>query len=142
MCVKSLQLCLTLCDPMECSLPGSSVHGILQEHWSGLPCSHQGIFLTQRSNQGLLSLLHWQAQAYAIRQFSENWNWLINHQKICLALLITDNHRYAMKTTMRCYCQVLTSVWRDGCSHKLLVRKTNWVIFQESRIYEIYALNT
>ena len=22
------QLCLTLCDPMDCSLPGSSVHGI------------------------------------------------------------------------------------------------------------------
>ena len=25
---KSLQLCLTLCDPMDCSQPGSSVHGI------------------------------------------------------------------------------------------------------------------
>ena len=24
------QLCLTLCDPMDCNLPGSSVHGILQ----------------------------------------------------------------------------------------------------------------
>ena len=24
------QLCLTLCDPMYCSLPGSSVHGIFQ----------------------------------------------------------------------------------------------------------------
>ena len=27
---KLLSLCLTLCDPMDCSLPGSSVHGILQ----------------------------------------------------------------------------------------------------------------
>ena len=27
---KSLQSCLTLCDRMDCSLPGSSVHGILQ----------------------------------------------------------------------------------------------------------------
>ena len=27
---KSLQLCLTLCDPIDCSLPGSSVPGILQ----------------------------------------------------------------------------------------------------------------
>ena len=27
---KLLQSCLTLCDPMDCSLPGSSVHGILQ----------------------------------------------------------------------------------------------------------------
>ena len=27
---KSLQSCPTLCDPMDYSLPGSSVHGILQ----------------------------------------------------------------------------------------------------------------
>ena len=27
---KLLQLCLTLCDPMDGSLPGSSVHGIFQ----------------------------------------------------------------------------------------------------------------
>ena len=27
---KSLQLCLTLSDPTDCSLPGSSVHGIFQ----------------------------------------------------------------------------------------------------------------
>ena len=38
-----LQLCLTLCNPMDCSLPGSSVHGILQEeYWSGLPCPPPG----------------------------------------------------------------------------------------------------
>ena len=30
MCAQSLQLCLTLCDSMDCSPPGSSVHGILQ----------------------------------------------------------------------------------------------------------------
>ena len=30
--------CLTLCDPMDCSPPSSSVHGIpRQEHWRGLP---------------------------------------------------------------------------------------------------------
>ena len=28
--VKVTQLCLTLCNPMDCSLPGCSVHGILQ----------------------------------------------------------------------------------------------------------------
>ena len=28
---KSLQLCLTLSDLMDCSLPGSSVHGIFQK---------------------------------------------------------------------------------------------------------------
>ena len=28
--VKSLQSCPTLCKPMDCSLPGSSSHGIFQ----------------------------------------------------------------------------------------------------------------
>ena len=30
MCARYLQLCPTLCDPMDYSPPGSSVHGILQ----------------------------------------------------------------------------------------------------------------
>ena len=30
LCVLSLQSCPTLCNPMDCSPPGSSVHGILQ----------------------------------------------------------------------------------------------------------------
>ena len=29
-CVLDAQSCLTLCDPMDCSPPGFSVHGILQ----------------------------------------------------------------------------------------------------------------
>ena len=36
------QLCLTLCNPMDCSLPGSSVHGILQARilkWFAIPFS-------------------------------------------------------------------------------------------------------
>ena len=32
------QSCPTLSDPMDCSLPGSSIHGIFQkEYWSGVP---------------------------------------------------------------------------------------------------------
>ena len=32
------QLCLTLCNPVDCSAPDSSTHGISrQEYWSGLP---------------------------------------------------------------------------------------------------------
>ena len=35
---KSLQSCPTLSDPMDCSLPGSSIHGIFQaKYWSGVP---------------------------------------------------------------------------------------------------------
>ena len=31
------QLCLTLRDPMDCSLPGSSMGFSRQEYWSGVP---------------------------------------------------------------------------------------------------------
>ena len=34
----SLQLCLTLCDPIDASPPGSPVPGFSRQgHWSGLP---------------------------------------------------------------------------------------------------------
>ena len=42
---KSLQLCPTLCDSMNWSPPGSSIHGMgfsTQEYWSGLPCPPPG----------------------------------------------------------------------------------------------------
>ena len=51
------QSCLTHCSPMDCSLPGFSVHRISrQEYWSGLPFLLQGIFPTQGSNLCLLGL--------------------------------------------------------------------------------------
>ena len=35
---EAAQSCPTLSDPMDCSLPGSSVHGFSrQEYWSGVP---------------------------------------------------------------------------------------------------------
>ena len=35
--------CPALCDPMNCSLPGFSIHGIFrQEYWSGLPFPSPG----------------------------------------------------------------------------------------------------
>ena len=44
LCVLVAQLCLTLCDPMDCSLAGSSVHGILQARileWVVIPFSRR-----------------------------------------------------------------------------------------------------
>ena len=41
---KSLQSCPTRCDPMDCSLPGSSVHGFSRrEYWSGVPLPSHSI---------------------------------------------------------------------------------------------------
>ena len=65
---KLLQLCLTLCDPMDynpmrplCSwdspgkITGVHCHALLQ-----------GIFLTQGSNPHLLRLLHWQVGSLSL----------------------------------------------------------------------------
>ena len=50
------QSCPTLCDPMDCSPPGSSVQGILQARILKWVASSllQGIFPTQGSNASLL----------------------------------------------------------------------------------------
>ena len=55
------QLCLTLCNPMDCSPTAPLSMGFSrQEHWSGLPCPPPGIFQTQGLNLHLSCLLHWQ----------------------------------------------------------------------------------
>ena len=50
------KLCLTLCDPMDCSPPGPSVHGDSPGKNTGVSCHAllYGIFLTQGSNPHLL----------------------------------------------------------------------------------------
>ena len=56
---------LTLCNPMDWSLPGSSVHGISQARlleWVAI-FNSRGVFLTQGLNPSLLHLLHWQVDS-------------------------------------------------------------------------------
>ena len=56
---KSLQSCLTLWDPMDCSPASISVHGILGKN-TGVCCYFliQGFLPTKGSNLHLLRLLH------------------------------------------------------------------------------------
>ena len=52
------QLCLTLSDPMDCSPPGSSVHGIFQARvldWGAIAFSSQGLV---QVNAAMLLLSH------------------------------------------------------------------------------------
>ena len=65
LCGLSLCVCAqlfpTLCDPMDCSLPGCSVHGIFPGKNTGVDCHFlfQVLFLTQELNLSLQHLLHW-----------------------------------------------------------------------------------
>ena len=44
------QLCLTLSDPMDCSLPGSSIYGIFQARvleWGAIAFSDSAVYIEQ-----------------------------------------------------------------------------------------------
>ena len=62
LCAKFLHSCPTLCDPMDCSPSGSSVHGILQARILEMVAISfsRGSSLTQGSN------LDWQLFSYII----------------------------------------------------------------------------
>ena len=66
-CAQSLQSCLTLWDPTDCSPPGSSVHGILQAReleWVAMPSSRGSAPSRDRIGisclaGGFCTLSHW-----------------------------------------------------------------------------------
>ena len=59
-CAKSLQLCLTLCDPMDQSPPSFSVHGIHQARVLEWIAIHSSKGSSQPRDQTWVScLLHW-----------------------------------------------------------------------------------
>ena len=68
LCAQLLKSCPVLCDIMDCSLPGSSVHGVLQLRklgWVAIPgdLSHPGTELSSPTSltlqTGYLLLSHW-----------------------------------------------------------------------------------
>ena len=64
MCVKSLQSCLTLRDTMNCSPPGSPVHGILQARileWVAMPFSRGSSWSRDPNYISYVCLVHWHA---------------------------------------------------------------------------------
>ena len=85
--VKVAQPCLTCCSPMDCSLPGSSVHGILQARiLAWVSCSLlPGIFPIQESNPSLLHcrqiLYHLSHQGSSIQEVQFL---LILHTAVCV----------------------------------------------------------
>ena len=59
-CAKSVLTCLTLWDPMDCSPPGSSVHGILQARileWVAMSFSRQSSQPRDRTHVSYVSYI-------------------------------------------------------------------------------------
>ena len=89
---KLLQSCSTLCDPIDCMAPGSSVLGILQARKNtGVDCYWllQGIFLTQGANPRLLGLLHWQAGSLPLASPGKPRDTTVNKCCVCLLHLMS-----------------------------------------------------
>ena len=69
---KSLQLCPTLCDPADCRLPGSFVHGVFQARILkrvAMPSSSRSLWPKDWNHISLLcllSLLHWQVGSLSL----------------------------------------------------------------------------
>ena len=74
-CCSVSRSCPTLCNPVDCRQPESSVHGILQGENTGVSCHFllQGIFLTQGSNP---CLPQWQADSLPLGACSEHVRWV------------------------------------------------------------------
>ena len=75
---EGAQSCPTLCNPMDCSPPGSSVHGIFQARvleWGAIAFSNQWVqsYILPMCPQWQESMLH------PIFDFSFPWNELTGH---------------------------------------------------------------
>ena len=88
------QSCLTLCDAMDYSLTGSSVHGILQARilkLVAMPFS-RGIFQIQGSNRGLP---HYKQILYHLSHQGSPYAWFCPHK-------IFEEHRKLLQAELGC----------------------------------------
>ena len=71
--------CLTVCSHMDCSPPGSFVHGKFsrQEYWSGLPFPTPGDFSNLESNS---RLLNWQMDSLPMSYLGSPFSMYYIHQ--------------------------------------------------------------
>ena len=80
------QSCLILCNPMDCNLPGSSVHGILQARiLVGCHALLQGIFPIQGSNPGLLNcrqILYCLRHQGSLSMYRYKWSCFSTHSSL------------------------------------------------------------
>ena len=74
-CERSVaQSCPTLWDPMDCSPPGSSVHGILQariQEWVSISYSRGSSPSREQTSTSLTHLAHWQAGSLPLELATE-----------------------------------------------------------------------
>ena len=113
-CARSLQVCLILCGPMDCSPPGSSVQGILQARilewkkkkkrileWVAMPSSRGSSWPRDQTHDSYVSCLdkqvlyHWAAREALkwLKMTPKDWHvWLF--KKISLTCYFSTCWRF------------------------------------------------
>ena len=117
------QLCLTLSNPVDCSLPGFAIHGIFQARvleWSAIAFSGKHHRRAEESEFGIFSFLdcqHW-------------WNWMLkwwlqeyihilqDEDKCSRYLVLSILHLCFKKSVNPKCCRQIQVTWgsKDGCS--------------------------
>ena len=91
MCAKLLQVCLSLCNPMDCSPPGSSLQGIIQARileWVAISFPRESSQLKDQAHISL-QLLHcrwmlydWATWEAPLERISDHKKKLVFHKRI------------------------------------------------------------
>ena len=100
------QSCLTLCNPMDCSLPGSSVHGIFQTRvleWGAiafskaldLPCSYSPVSIQMAPLRP-----PWSFCLLILPGFSSSFPWLFSFHSIDQTMLTTYSYRCCLSVLL------------------------------------------
>ena len=136
---KSLRLWLTLCDPMDCSLPGSSVHGILQARilkWVVVPASRasswprDGTRASSISYSGRWLLYHLGQSLSMLLQMTEfpSFSWL-NDIPLCVCVI----HCVYMCIYMCVFVCVWVCVYSSSVSiyplKDIQILPVSWLVF-------------
>ena len=102
------QLCPDLYEPMNCSLPGSSICGFSrQQYWDGLSFPTRGSSQSSHGtcNLGLLRLLHWQMDCLPLSHQESSCIYLISIS------LSPHTHTHTHTHTHNIVVQLLSHVW-------------------------------
>ena len=122
-CAQSLQLCPTLCNPMDHSPVGSSVHGILQARileWVAISFSRGSSWprdWTHVSCIGRWVLFNWATWDTAFQTG-------ILHGELCNTVILTVTH-WALKRDLQLSSQCASPLVFPACSSSVKKEKRN-----------------
>ena len=132
------QSCPTLCNPMDCSPPVSSVHVDSPGKNTGAGCHFQlqGIFSTQGLNLCLFHLLYWQADSLPLCHLGSPWIDMNKVQIHCLKYFTSGGWNTVSGPPDRLLALHNPAFFPPQCSHLGVL----WILEPSGRFFPSYGL--